>query len=469
MRDPVLYLRADGGPGIGAGHLGRCLALAQAWVDWGGRATLLSTTVPGQWVERFGREGIAVTGPGDPMEDDADWAVLDGYGFGDADVELVRRSARRLLVIDDHGIGGDRSAELVVDQNLGAVADVYASEALVGTGYALLRRDFRAFHRAHRAVNGRARRLLIALGGSPPDDVVALVDRTLREPAVADLEVSVLEGVEQVAAAMASADVALSASGSTCWELCCVGLPAVLLPTAANQERLAAAMRHRGAAAFPGLPNELTPARLAASLTELADNQARRAQMAAVGPELVDGRGARRVATRMRAELLNLRSAGEEDARLLWGWANDPVVRESAFDVRPIAWDTHVEWLGRRLADERAHIYIACDRDDSPLGQVRFEGDNDVVEISLSVAREFRGRGWGPALIDAGVRRLFADTAVRTIYARVKKVNGASRSAFHDAAFTEVASPAPDQTRHVRHRAAERADHEHHRPSEVVR
>ena len=469
MSEPVLYVRAEGGPGIGAGHLGRCLALVQAWVDWGGRATLLSSTLPPHWAERFGREGVSVVAPGDPMEGEGDWAVLDGYGFGDADVELVRKAARRLLVIDDHGTGGDRGADLVVDQNLGAVVTPYASEVLLGTRYALLRRDFRAFHRAHRVAGGRARRLLVTLGGSPPDDVVALVDRTLREPAVGDLEATVLEGVEQVAAAMAEADLALSASGSTCWELCCVGLPALLLPTAANQEPLAAAMRDRGAAAFVGLPNDLTPAHLATSLSALADDSARRAGMATVGPELVDGRGARRVATRMRAELLDLRAAREDDTRLLWDWANDPVVRESAFDERPIAWETHVEWFRRRLADEHAHIYIACAPDGAPLGPVRFEGDNDVVEISISVSREFRGRGWGPALIDAGCRRLFADTAVSTIYARVKEVNGASRSAFHDAAFTQVVSPAPDQTRHIRHRAAEHADHEHRRPSDLER
>ena len=469
MSAPSLCVRADGGPGIGAGHLGRCLALTQAWVDWGGRATLLSSTLTPHWAERFGREGVAVVGPGDPTEGEADWAVLDGYGFGDADVERLREAARRLLVIDDHGIGGDRSADLVVDQNLGAVAGPYASDALLGTRYALLRRDFRALHRAHRAAGGRARRLLVALGGSPPDDVVALVDEALRQPSVRDFDVTRLEGVEQVAAAMTEADLALSASGSTCWELCCVGLPALLLPTAANQEPLAAALRDRSAAAFVGLPADLTPAHLATSLSGLADDWVRRAEMATVGPELVDGRGARRVASRMRADLLDLRAAREDDARLLWDWANDPVVREFAFDGRPIPWDTHIEWLRRRLADEHARIYIALAPDGAHLGQVRFEGDSDVVEISISVSREFRGRGWGPALIDAGCRRLFADTAVNTIYARVKEVNGASRSAFHDAGFTQVVSPAPDQSRHLRHRRAERADHDHQRPSEVVR
>lgn len=469
MSDPLLYLRAEGGPGIGAGHLGRCLALAQAWVDWGGRGVLLSSTLPAHWAERFGREGVSVVGPGDPIEGEADWAVLDGYGFGAGDVEVLRASARRVLVIDDHGIGGARGADLVVDQNLGAVAAPSTSEALLGTRYALVRRDFRPFHGAHRAAGGRARRLLVALGGSPPEDVIALVDRTLGEPAVRDLDVTVLEGIEQVAATMAEADLALSASGSTCWELCCVGLPALLLPTAANQEPLAAAMRDHGAAAFVGLPEDLTPAALAASLSDLADDWARRAEMATVGPQLVDGRGARRVATRMRADLLELRPARPDDARLLWDWANDPVVRASAFDERPIPWDTHVEWLRRRLADEHAHIYIACAPGGAPLGQVRFEGDNDVVEISISAAREFRGRGWGAALIDAGCRRLFADTAVRTIYARVKEANRASRSAFHDAAFTQVVSPAPDQTRHLRHRAGAQADDEAHRPSEVVR
>ena len=37
-----LIIRADGSSTIGAGHIMRCLALAQAWRSYGGKATFLS-------------------------------------------------------------------------------------------------------------------------------------------------------------------------------------------------------------------------------------------------------------------------------------------------------------------------------------------------------------------------------------------------------------------------------------------
>lgn len=454
MIEPSLFVRADGGPGIGAGHLGRCLALVQAWVDWGGVATLASSSLPAHWADRFRREGVAIADAERPLDERADWGVLDGYRFGAAEEESVRKAARRLLVIDDHGTSGDHGADLVVDQNLGATSAPYTSDVLLGTRYALLRRDFRSRHGARAPVPAQARRLLVALGGSPPAGVVRLVEEALSDPSLRDMDVTWLEGVDDVAAAMGQAEIALSAAGSTCWELACVGLPAVLLPAAPNQEPLAVAMEQHGAAVCAGLPADLTDAGLAEIIAGLAGDPARRATMARRGPELVDGRGARRVVTRMRADLLDLRPAGEADARLLWEWANDPVVRASSFDPRPIDWESHQAWFRGRLAQPDVRMYIAAGPGGEPLGQVRFEGDG-VAVIGLSVAKIFRGRGWGGALIDAATRRLFADTSVRTVVARIKDANAASRSAFEDGAYMQDrGAESAGETRHTRERSA---------------
>ncbi len=329
-----------------------------------------------------------------------------------------------------------------------------------------------------------ARRVLVALGGAPSDEVSSLVSEALAHPSVADLDVRYLEGVHDVATAMAGADLALSASGTTCWELCCMGLPAVLLPVAANQEPLAAAM-HRSciahnagplssvtpallaaavadlardrdrrvemappaamadadlalsasgttsgssaawdclrscsrwpptrsrspppctAAASPTTPvrcRASPPAGLAAAVADLAGDHDRRVEMARRGPQLVDGRGARRVVTRMRSHLIELRAVREDDARLLWEWVNDPVVRASAFNSEPIGWDTHVGWLAARLANPFAHLYLASDAEGTPLGQVRFEGEQMIGHRRGALRQRGagvpgRGLGTGP-------------------------------------------------------------------------
>jgi spore coat polysaccharide biosynthesis predicted glycosyltransferase SpsG/L-amino acid N-acyltransferase YncA len=433
-------IRADGGAGVGSGHLARGLALTQAWVDRGGEATLVSASPPLWWESRYRREGAEVLGP-DGSAPEGDWAVVDGYALGRHAERAARDAAPHIMAVDDHGIAGDHEVDVLVDQNLGASAATYACTApgadlLLGPRYAILRRDFRAAHNRPRPIPERARRMLVGLGGSPPAEVRALVDQALAEPALRGLQPDWLEGVDDVPAAMAVADVALSASGSTCWELCCTGLPAVLLAIADNQLPLAAAMATHGAATNAGPLTELAPAALAAAVAGLAANVVARTEMARRGRILVDGRGARRVVTRLRADLLTLRPVTAADGLLLWEWANDPVVRAAAFKGDPIPRATHDAWFATRLADPGTWMYLAF-RDESPaVGQVRFEGDGDRVEIDVSVQSAARGRGWGAALIDAAVRRLFAESTVSTVVARIKEQNTGSRSTFDDADFT---------------------------------
>ncbi len=43
------------------------------------------------------------------------------------------------------------------------------------------------------------------------------------------------------------------------------------------------------------------------------------------GRALVDGRGAERVVSVLKKDSLSIRLAQDEDCKLLWEWANDPV------------------------------------------------------------------------------------------------------------------------------------------------
>ena len=77
----------------------------------------------------------------------------------------------------------------------------------------------------------------------------------------------------------------------------------------------------------------------------------------------------------------------------------------------------------------------------------------------MSVAQNRRGEGWGPAIVDAGVRRLFEDVpAVTAVTARVKPENQASLASFGDAAFQMTGESGDGVSRWValvRHRREE--------------
>jgi UDP-2,4-diacetamido-2,4,6-trideoxy-beta-L-altropyranose hydrolase len=131
---------------------------------------------------------------------------------------------------------------------------------------------------------------------------------------------------------------------------------------------------------------------------------------------------------------VTLRRATPADARLIFGWANDPADRASSFDPTPIPWDDHVRWYARKLADPTVYLFVGHDGDGRPVGQVRLEVTGATTVASVGVAPEYRGRGYGSALIAAGVREL-VKAGSRTFYADVLAANHHSLRAFHEAGF----------------------------------
>lgn len=135
---------------------------------------------------------------------------------------------------------------------------------------------------------------------------------------------------------------------------------------------------------------------------------------------------------------LELREATEADADLLHRWRNDPVVRSSSFAQDPIELDSHRRWLARKLADrERTRIWILTE-DGAPAGQVRYDREDDVAQVSVSIDGAFRGRGLGVSILELSAPRACAELAVGEIRALVKLTNAASLSTFERAGFRRI-------------------------------
>jgi RimJ/RimL family protein N-acetyltransferase len=215
-------------------------------------------------------------------------------------------------------------------------------------------------------------------------------------------------------------------------------VPAVLVTLNRNQRRLADGVVAAGAAISVGEPVAAAAGEAAARLAELAGDTARRTEMAMAGQGLVDGRGAERVVAHLRAALLQLRPVDARDAELLFEWANDPTTRAASFTTSAIGWDDHRAWLEARLRNPAATQWIGS-FSGAPVGLVRFDRlDDGTAEIGVTVAPSQRGRGWGPALIDAGCDRMFATGSVTAILARIKPDNDASVSSFIAANFNPL-------------------------------
>ncbi len=446
----TLLVRADAGPGRGSGHVLRQLALAQAWSRRGGEVTLVSVRLPPPLAARWRAAGaevvdldscpvarlLALAGDRPTV-----WVSLDGYHLGAAQAEL-REAGKRVLVVDDHAGAAACLADVIVDQNLGARAALYAArpasaELLLGTQYALLRREFEVSAGFRAAVPERPQKVLLTLGSAPPAAVRILLREAVSValPSAELVELIDESSDERIVEALAGSDMAVAAAGSTAWELCLMQVPTAYVALAENQVPVAKGLSGIGCALDLGEVTDLDRRRVVDALHELS-RPATRSRMASRCAGLVDGRGASRVVASLRAMQLSLRPATADDAGLLFAWRNDPVVRRWSFKTDEISWEEHVAWLRDRLAGTST-IYIVSESAGPPIGQVRFDqGAGQMTsEISISLDADARGRGLGAALIRAGVRRYRSEAGDVRIEAMVKPDNRASVDAFDIAGF----------------------------------
>ena len=411
MAPPRALFRPDALAGFG--HLSRSLALATAWARAGGAVDVDAPGIDETWRRRF--ETIGATFDGAAR---SDWCVLDGYGNDLAIQRRARADHDHVLVIDDHGLLGGYDADLVLDHNIGADRG-----DLLGSRYLLLRTEF-ADEPPERPSPGR--RVLLAPGGAPSSSTTGTFEGIAAGLTAAGADVVWLRGVDDVVATMASADVAVAAAGVTAYELCRVGVPAVLLAVAENQEPVARRLDDTGAALTAGADDAVD------SALALLDDPDRRATMTRVARRLVDGRGAARVVAAMRSFLLDVRPATAEDLDLTWEWSNDPDVRRQSFDSASVPRHRHEEWFGRRLADPESDFLIV-ESDGVPVGQARFEGTPTTLGYLVGPAN--RGRGLAAPLLVAACRQHFRRHPAGEVIALVKPDNRASVRALDLAGF----------------------------------
>ena len=348
-KDNYLLFRVEASIAIGSGHLMRCLALAQAWQNLGGNTIFAVATDIGKLQTRLETEAITIhqlsVTSGSKEDGEAiialaqklevSWVVVDGYQFGGNYQQQLKAAGLNLLFIDDYGHAEHYSADLVLNQNLSADERFYPhrenySQLLLGTKYALLRREFWQWRHWKREIPPTARKIFVTLGGSDPDNVTLNVMHALSAIETEGLEVVVIVGgsnphyeqLQRVAQAspvsmtlkqnvtnmpewMAWADLAIAAGGSTNWELAFMGLPSVIITVAENQSAIAQQLGKMGITVSLGWYQQLTVNQLTTAISELLSTPKQRQQMSEKGRQLVDGLGSQRVIEIMEKKGVN--------------------------------------------------------------------------------------------------------------------------------------------------------------------
>ena len=101
--------------------------------------------------------------------------------------------------------------------------------------------------------------------------------------------------VKNMSALMAGADIAISSSGSTIWEIAFMGLPSILFVLSNNQQGVAESLSKIDAVEYLGWLERVDAVQATASIKALLDNQETRKMMSQQLTSLVDGLGVERV------------------------------------------------------------------------------------------------------------------------------------------------------------------------------
>ncbi len=322
------FFRFDAGPGVGLGHMRRCLTLAEALYRDQSAQISIFTASP-ELVKRYLNFNARVI-PLRNKKMKAEVAefqtallrrslrplIVDHYGYKKEEIEALKPYVARLIAFDDLGAAKRFCLDAVINHNVYGSRFAYGHSVKVFSGarYCLIPTDIKKIRRPAESQKS----VVMTLGGG-----TARAD-LLRLAAIAEmiysrgvnLKMFILSGVqkgrplpelphirwispEQFISAVSRAAVSFSASGVSAYEFAFLGIPLILVQNAENQKYLSKAMVESGAAIWGGDWSGLSNRRAADAIVDLLNNPARQIQMRNAGRRLIDGEGAKRLASEL--------------------------------------------------------------------------------------------------------------------------------------------------------------------------
>ncbi|KQL48733.1 hypothetical protein AN963_02735 [Brevibacillus choshinensis] len=346
-----IAFRVDAGYELGAGHVIRCVTIADELKSRGHSIIFISRENPGHYCEYIQKNGYFVhrllsvtSSEAHSLEEinamdaqstiniikgeNIDWIVVDHYQLDASWGQEMRPFVKRILIIDELA---NRSLEgdILVNQDLlENPHDLYAhlvgkdTRLLLGAKYATLRPQFAHARKMIRRRNGEVKSLLIGFGGSDSTNCTlksldallmfpkkiptyVIVGQTnlhkdsLEKLCLVEPSFSYHYQVENVACLMAQSDLAIGAGGTMIWERCCLGLPSLVITIADNQRVLNQQLDNMGAVIHLGDDGSITTREIYLAIQSVLEDSNRLREMSRIGMEMIDGQGIVRIINEM--------------------------------------------------------------------------------------------------------------------------------------------------------------------------
>jgi len=256
-------------------------------------------------------------------EYDSDLLIVDSSLATPLFLKKVANLGVTVVVFDDHATN-DYPCDLILNPYGYSTPQSYpfrrAGQLLLGPEYAPLREEFLSAREMYGPVKEKAEVVMVTLGVTDPDNQTDKVLSALEDCPAVDIILlvvgigfphrkAVLErlknyrkpvipffGVADMAQIMLSSDMAISASGITCYELACLGVPTITVVLNEKQSHNAEELAKRGVTINLGKAREVSVGELRKAVENLAGNKEKRKIMSEIGRKMVDGQGGKRAA-----------------------------------------------------------------------------------------------------------------------------------------------------------------------------
>ncbi len=405
-----------------------------------------------------------------------DLLVVDHYGIDQHWHTLMKKCCKKIMVIDDLA-NRKYHCELLLDQTLNRQPHNYQTlvpkncQLMLGTHYILLRDEFaqaRAKAQQKRLNIKHSNHILLSMGGSDPDNITEKIITYLiavkedypqlqvtvvvssSYPFLSALQkvtkqqwITTVVNPKSMAKLMLNADIAIGTSGTTAWERCCLGLPTITITSAANQQVIATNLEQAGAIINLGNYQQLNQEKLTFALKKLCDDTNYYLKMVKQSFACCDGLGAEKVVKQISISIgtqinsqVSLLPATLDDAKVIFTWQSNPIVRKYLRNNQPVQWQEHIDWLTKTLENPNVYLFLIKYNKIS-VGTLRLDKIKDLQwEISIIIDPNYQGKNIALKAIQQ-IPTFFKKAGV---IAEVHQDNHASHKLFTAAGFTKFSS-----------------------------
>lgn len=335
-----VVIRVDASTDIGTGHVMRCLTLATALKNNQHDVTFICRELAGNLINHIKQCGFDVISlkktentsgsnndashanwlqvswqddanecnPSLSASDKIDWIIVDHYALDKKWESALKHHCSYMMAIDDLA-DREHVVEILLDQNLYSNMEqryinliTEGCLSLTGPKYALLRKEFTTLLNRVKT-RTQLNNILVFFGGVDAHNLT-LKTITAIQQLKENININIIIGntnpnkqtvldacsryenmqchinVSCMAEFMLQADLAIGAGGTTTWERCYLGLPAIVFTIAQNQAAVNQAVAEQGACILAGDTN-ITEAGITAQLKYIIDSPKLLSEMSA--------------------------------------------------------------------------------------------------------------------------------------------------------------------------------------------